>query len=84
MHIFAPSGVSKASNAHLPLIGPVIRSFQNIYVPEGNGAQGEGWDGKPRMNIAALIAQRYSLRCSFVCTVKTVLVCVQSHRCLCV
>ena len=60
MHLFAPSGVSKASNAHLPLVGPVIRSFQNIYVPEGGGTPGGGWDGKPRMNLATLIAQRYN------------------------
>lgn len=68
MHLFAPSGVSKASNAHLPLVGRVIRSFQNIYVPEnppaagqngnGGGAAAGEWDGKPRMNLSALITQR--------------------------
>ncbi len=64
MHLFAPSGVSKASNAHLPLVGRVIRSFQNIYVPEnppvagGNGSAAGEWDGKPRVNLSALITQR--------------------------
>ncbi|CAL8471402.1 g10944 [Coccomyxa elongata] len=36
MFLFAPSGVSKESNAHLPLIGMCIRSFQNIYVSRGS------------------------------------------------
>lgn len=47
LHLFAPSGVSKASNARMPLIGPAIRSCENIYVPEGGGRVGPplGRDG---------------------------------------
>ena len=33
MWLFAPSGVSKESNANLPLIGTCIKAFQNIYIP---------------------------------------------------
>eukprot|EP00803_Ostreobium_quekettii_P008157 evm.model.scf_3012.1 EVM.evm.TU.scf_3012.1 scf_3012:3275-11455(+) len=44
--LFAPAGLSKASNAEYPIIGRCVRSLQNIYVPdnrqikkEKNGAQ---------------------------------------------
>ncbi len=34
MWLFAPSGVSRASNADIPVVGTCIRSFQNIYIPD--------------------------------------------------
>lgn len=30
----APSGVSKESNASLPILGRCVRALQNIYVPD--------------------------------------------------
>jgi 1-acyl-sn-glycerol-3-phosphate acyltransferase len=33
LYLFAPSGVSREANLHIPLIGRIIWSFQNIYVP---------------------------------------------------
>lgn len=32
MYLLAASGVSRSSNAHIPLIGTCIRAFQNIYI----------------------------------------------------
>lgn len=53
MWLFAPSGVSKASNADLPLFGTCIKAFQNIYVPRGKkAAAGSG------KNISKAIAER--------------------------
>ncbi len=37
MYLLAASGVSRASNAHIPLIGLCIRAFQNIYVDRDAG-----------------------------------------------
>eukprot|EP01023_Acetabularia_acetabulum_P021735 TRINITY_DN2146_c1_g1_i1.p1 TRINITY_DN2146_c1_g1~~TRINITY_DN2146_c1_g1_i1.p1 ORF type:complete len:375 (-),score=43.11 TRINITY_DN2146_c1_g1_i1:302-1426(-) len=34
--LFAPSGVSKMGNTKIPLVGWIIRAFQNIYVPDSN------------------------------------------------
>ena len=40
MHLAAASGVSRASNRDIPLIGTCIRAFQNIYVERaGEGAR---------------------------------------------
>ena len=42
MHLAAASGVSRASNRDIPLIGTCIRAFQNIYVERaGEGARRE-------------------------------------------
>ena len=37
MYLLAASGVSRASNAHIPLIGLCIRAFQNIYIDRDAG-----------------------------------------------
>jgi 1-acyl-sn-glycerol-3-phosphate acyltransferase len=44
MYLLAASGVSRASNAHIPLIGTCIRAFQNIYIERtaGGGSAGGG------------------------------------------
>eukprot|EP00891_Asterochloris_glomerata_P008361 jgi/Astpho2/8361/e_gw1.00122.122.1_t len=36
MWLFAPSGVSKADNADIPLVGTCIKAYQNIYVPRSS------------------------------------------------
>jgi hypothetical protein len=44
LYLFAPSGVSREANLRLPLVGAIIKSFQNIYVPSrlaGAGLQAE-------------------------------------------
>lgn len=58
MYLFAPSGVSKESNAHLPLIGTCIKAYQNIYVPRGKKVKAGGGlvNGK---TISQAIADRY-------------------------
>ena len=33
LYLFAPSGVSREANLHIPVVGRIIWSFQNIYVP---------------------------------------------------
>lgn len=61
MYLFAPSGVSKADNARIPLIGTCIKAYQNIYVPEPErpgGKKTAEWTGAPRMNLAKIIADR--------------------------
>ena len=56
MYLFAPSGVSKESNAHLPLVGTCIRSFQNIYVSRSSIEHVRRQEGAP--SIAEKIARR--------------------------
>ncbi|KAK9807513.1 hypothetical protein WJX72_001238 [[Myrmecia] bisecta] len=64
MWLFAPSGVSKADNATIPLIGTCIRSYQNIWVPRGKlGKGGEkqaatSLNGNSSMSISELIVSR--------------------------
>lgn len=43
LYLFAPSGVSRASNSKIPVIGTIINSFQNIFVPSG-GRNASGSD----------------------------------------
>lgn len=66
MWLFAPSGVSLASNANLPLVGTCIRAFQNIYVPRASHGTAANTDpaSTESLNGAAptvsdLIAERY-------------------------
>ena len=56
MYLFAPSGVSKESNAHLPLVGTCIRSFQNIYVSRSSIELAKRREGVP--SVAEKIARR--------------------------
>ena len=35
LYLFAPSGVSRAANSRIPVVGTIINSFQNIYVQSG-------------------------------------------------
>ena len=35
LYMFAPSGVSRDANSKIPVIGTIIKSFQNIHVPSG-------------------------------------------------
>ncbi len=58
MFLFAPSGVSKESNAHLPLIGMCIRSFQNIYVSR------DSIEGEKRKNGAESVSEKIAKRCA--------------------
>ena len=51
MYLLAASGVSRASNAHIPLIGTCIRAFQNIYI-DRDGGRGAGVTAR----IAARVA----------------------------
>ena len=62
MWLFAPSGVSKESNAHLPLIGTCIKAFQNIYVPRGKAAKTPTISGK---SVSHAIADRWD--CAVLC-----------------
>ena len=56
MYLFAPSGVSKESNAHMPLVGTCIRSFQNIYVSRSSIELAKRQEGTP--SVAEKIARR--------------------------
>ena len=56
MYLFAPSGVSKESNARLPLVGTCIRSFQNIYVSRASIENAKQQNGGP--SVAEKIARR--------------------------
>jgi 1-acyl-sn-glycerol-3-phosphate acyltransferase len=58
MYLFAPSGVSKESNAHLPLVGTCIRSFQNIYVSRASIENAKQKSGGP--SVSEKIAKRYA------------------------
>ena len=58
MYLFAPSGVSKESNAHLPLVGTCIRSFQNIYVSRASIENAKQQNGGP--SVSEKIAKRYA------------------------
>jgi lysophosphatidylcholine acyltransferase/lyso-PAF acetyltransferase len=42
MYLLAASGVSRASNAHIPLIGTCIRAFQNIYIDRDAAGRSAG------------------------------------------
>ena len=69
MYLFAPSGVSKESNAHLPLVGTCIRSFQNIYVSRASIENAKRQNGGP--SIAEKIARRQDFLSSDVHTCQT-------------
>lgn len=67
MWLFAPSGVSLASNADIPLVGTCIKAFQNIYVSRAAHGSAAGTDsaadGKNGGNgrtpsVSAMIADR--------------------------
>ena len=60
MYLFAPSGVSKESNAHLPLVGTCIRSFQNIYVSRASIELAKRRDDVPS------VAEKIATRCGIV------------------
>ncbi|KAK9835897.1 hypothetical protein WJX74_010493 [Apatococcus lobatus] len=47
MWLFAPSGVSRASNATIPVVGTCISSFQNIYIPDERLAKVPGQPSGP-------------------------------------
>ena len=49
MRLAAASGVSRASNKDIPLIGTCIRAFQNIYVERA----GEGGNKKEKKNSSS-------------------------------
>ncbi len=53
MYLLAASGVSRASNADIPLIGTCIRAFQNIYIDRDAG-RGAGVTAR----ISARVADR--------------------------
>lgn len=67
MWLLAPSGVSKASNANLPILGTCIKAYQNIYVPResidtkkvaATTADPTGPKPAPSAPISKLIADR--------------------------
>jgi len=60
MYLFAPSGVSKESNAHLPLVGTCIRSFQNIYVSRASIELAKRRDDVPS------VAEKIATRCAII------------------
>jgi hypothetical protein len=60
MWLFAPSGVSKASNADIPLIGTCIRGYQNIYVSR---ASIENAKGRGAANGGESVSQKIAKRC---------------------
>lgn len=62
MFLFAPSGVSKESNAHLPLIGMCIRSFQNIYVSRSS------IEGEQRKARTESVSEKIAKRCNQLLT----------------
>lgn len=70
MFLFAPSGVSKESNAHLPLIGICIRSFQNIYVSRGS------IEGEKRKAGIESVSDKIAKRCAW--DLPFVLICAQT------
>lgn len=45
--LFAPSGVSRASNATIPVVGTCIQPFQNIYIPDARLAKVPGQANGP-------------------------------------
>lgn len=47
MWLFAPSGVSRASNATIPVVGTCIAPFQNIYIPDSRLAKVPGQPNGP-------------------------------------
>jgi 1-acyl-sn-glycerol-3-phosphate acyltransferase len=57
MYLFAPSGVSKESNARLPIVGVCIRSFQNIYVSRSS------IEGDKHRNGAERVSEKIAKRC---------------------
>lgn len=56
MYFFAPSGVSKASNADIPIVGTCIRSYQNIYVSRAS------IEGEKRKNGAESVSEKIAKR----------------------
>ena len=58
MWLFAPSGVSKASNADIPLIGTCIRGYQNIYVSRAS------IENQRRADGAESVSQKIAKRCA--------------------
>ncbi len=67
MWLFAPSGVSKADNADIPLVGTCIKAYQNIYVPRASLGKGMGKKATTSLNggstasISDLITARYGV-----------------------
>lgn len=57
----APSGVSKASNADLPILGSCVRALQNIDVPDKKQvikSNGKDANSPPGTSIAQMITNR--------------------------
>ncbi len=70
MWLLCPSGVSKASNADIPLIGTCIKAYQNIYVPRESidakktpATTSSPANGAPTKSVATLIAERWAVEC---------------------
>lgn len=53
----SPSGVSKASNAKVPILGQAITPQQNVWVPEANLLKHLD-SSVPRVSVGSMIKQR--------------------------
>jgi 1-acyl-sn-glycerol-3-phosphate acyltransferase len=63
MWLFAPSGVSLANNANLPVVGTCIKAFQNIYVPRSaHGSGRKGREGLSNGSAVPSISNRIAVR----------------------
>ena len=63
---FAPSGVSRESNLKIPIVGRIIRSFQNIYT-HAKPAPQEAAGGVAAPLVARTTTQQISQRCAPTC-----------------
>ena len=61
MWLFAPSGVSKASNADIPLVGTCIRGYQNIYVSRASIENAKGRANNGAESVSQKIAKRCAM-----------------------